>query len=113
MKLNVRSHTGKIGHLPYAIRCELGRAIQEGIPGVRLVAWLNSLPEVQAILNQDFGGRPIKTQNLSKWKVRGYPNWLQEQAFAQATIEIIKRNSDKLGLDSLTSPSHDTPPGQS
>jgi hypothetical protein len=98
MKVNVRSHTGKIGHLPYEIRCHLGHGIQEGIPGVRLIAWLNSLPEVQAILKQEFGGRPINEPNLSKWKVCGYPNWLQEQAFAQSVINVTSRHIEKNGL---------------
>ena len=94
--LNVHSHTGKIGRLPSEIRNQLARGLREGIPAVRLVAWLNSLPEVQAILASDFGGRPINEQNLSKWKVRGYPDWLQEQAFMTATVELITKNSEKL-----------------
>jgi hypothetical protein len=110
MKRNLRSHTGKIGRLPFEIRYQLGRGIHDGIPGVRLVAWLNSLPEVQAILASDFGNPPINEQNLSKWKVRGYPDWLQERAFAQATINIITKHIEKNGLP----PSfHDDQPNQS
>jgi hypothetical protein len=112
MKVNVRSHTGKIGHLPYEIRSQLGRAIHDGVPGVRLVAWLNSLPEVQAILNRDFGGRPINGQNLSKWKVRGYPDWIQEQAFAQAVLNITTRHIEKTGLPASLQ-THDMPSDQS
>lgn len=67
-------------------------------PGVRLIVWLNSLPEVQAILARDFGGQPIKEQNLSKWKVRGYPDWLQEQSFIMATRDIITKQIEKNGL---------------
>jgi hypothetical protein len=98
MKLKVRSHTGKIGHLPYEIRCQLGRGIHNGIPGVRLVAWLNSLPEVQAVLQEDFGGRPINQQNFSKWKIHGYPDWLQEQVFARVTRDILVKQIEKKGL---------------
>jgi hypothetical protein len=98
MKLKVSSHTGKIGYLPYEIRCQLGHGIQEGIPGVRLVAWLNSLPEVQEILQQDFDGRPINQQNFSKWKIRGYPDWLQEQVFARVTRDILVKQIEKKGL---------------
>lgn len=79
MNLKIGSHTGKIGRLPHEIRSQLGQAIH----AVRLVAWLNSLPAVQAILAQDFGGQPINNQNLSKWKVRGYPDWLREESFMQ------------------------------
>jgi hypothetical protein len=98
MKLKVRSHTGKIGHLPYEIRCQLGRGIHNGIPGARLVTWLNSLPEVQAVLRQDFGGRPINQQNFSKWKIHGYPDWLQEQVFTQVTKDILVKQIEKKGL---------------
>jgi hypothetical protein len=110
MKLKVHSHPGKIGRLPYEIRRRLGRGIQEGIPGSRLVAWLNSLPEVQAVLQQDFGGRPINEQNLSKWKVRGYPDWLQEQVFARVTREILLKQIEKKGLPPAF---HETPTDQS
>jgi hypothetical protein len=98
MKLKVHSHTGKIGRLPYEIRSQLGGGIHDGIPGVRLVTWLNSLPEVQAILQQEFGGQPINEQNLSKWKVRGYPDWLQEQVFARVTRDILLKQIEKKGL---------------
>ena len=96
VKINTRSHTGKIARLPREIRNQLARGIGDGIPGARLVTWLNSLPEVQAILQREFGGQPIKPQNLSKWKIRGYPDWLQEQAFMAATIDIITQNHAKL-----------------
>ena len=36
--------------------------------GEKLVAWLNGLPEVQAIVAAEFGGKPIREQNLSEWK---------------------------------------------
>jgi hypothetical protein len=109
MKISTRAHTGKIGRLPKEIRNQLARGIGDGIPGVRLVAWLNSLPEVQAILQSDFGGQPIKEQNLSKWKTRGYPDWLQEQAFAQATINMLSQHGEKLGLFPSPSDTHDAP----
>jgi len=112
MKVNVRSHTGKIGHLPHEIRCQLGRAIHEGISGVRIVAWLNRLPEVQTILNRDFGGRPINGQNFSKWKIRGYPDWLQERAFSQAVINATARHIEKNGLPASL-PTHEASPIQS
>lgn len=113
MKLKISPHIGKIGRLPYEIRCQLGRAIQDGVPGVRLVAWLNSLPEVQAILASDFGGRPINAENFSQWKVRGYPDWIQEQAFAQVTMDIVARNIEKMGgLPSNLQP-HDASSSQS
>lgn len=93
-----RSHTGKIGRLPAEIRNQIGRALRDGVPGVQIVAWLNTLPEVQAILTRDFGGQPIKHQNLSKWKVLGYSTWLSEQAFTQSLMEYSTQQFQKMGL---------------
>lgn len=64
--------TGKIAHLPTAIREELNCRLHDGESGKALVQWLNSLPEVQAVLKSQFGGRPISEPNLSKWKAWGY-----------------------------------------
>lgn len=37
---------------------------------------LNALPEVQAILAKQFGGRPIGSANLRAWVTGGYQDWL-------------------------------------
>jgi len=82
-----RSRIGKIARLPKTIRDELNSRIQDGEPGKSLVAWLNSIPKVKAVLNAQFGGRPITSQNLSEWVRGGYRDWLfQEQA-----LELVRR----------------------
>ena len=58
------TRNGKIARLPLAVRQELNRRLDEGEQGKKLVAWLNSLPEVQAIMTAEFGGKPITEQNL-------------------------------------------------
>jgi len=70
---------GKIGKLPKAVREELNRRLDNGGQGRQLLAWLNSLPEVQAIVAAEFGGKPIRKQNLSEWRNGGYAHWLQQQ----------------------------------
>ncbi len=78
------TRTGKIARLRREIRAQLNRRLQDGEPGTRLVEWLNSLPEMQAVLKADFGGRPLSEQNLSEWKQGGYQEWLaQQEALAQ------------------------------
>jgi hypothetical protein len=99
MDIDIHCHTGKIGRVPVEIRNQIGRALRDGVPGVRIIARLNSLPEVQAIMARDFGGQPIKSQNLTKWKSRGYPAWLREQAFMQGLIEFSARQLEKMNLD--------------
>ena len=71
------SRNGKIARLPKPIREELNRRLDQGAPGGPLLQWLNSLPEVQAVLAADFGGRPINKQSLSQWRHGGYAEWLR------------------------------------
>jgi hypothetical protein len=79
------TRTGKIARLPREIRDQLNRRLEQGEPGVRLVPWLNGLPDVQRVLASDFAGRPISEQNLSEWKAGGYRDWLaRQETLAQA-----------------------------
>jgi len=73
------TRTGKIARLPLAIREQLNARLLEGELGCDLVDWLNSLPEVRAILAAEFGGSPINEPNLSAWKDGGYEDWLARQ----------------------------------
>jgi hypothetical protein len=66
---------GKIARLPRELREQLNRRIRDGEKGRRLIIWLNGLPEVQAILDRDFGGRPINSINFTKWRAGGYRDW--------------------------------------
>src|SRR5260370_42103772 len=73
------TRTGKIARLPHAVRLELNRRLQNGEQGKKLAAWLNALPEVQAIVASEFGGKAIREQNLSEWKQGGYRDWQAQQ----------------------------------
>jgi hypothetical protein len=102
------TRTGKIARLPKAIRDELNRRLSDGEPGKDLVAWLNALPEVQRIV-AEFGGRPVREQNLSEWKQGGYEDWLRQQEALELVHHLSAEAedlqvaagdplSDKLGL---------------
>jgi hypothetical protein len=79
------THNGKIGRLPKAVQEQLNRRLENGEKGGPLAAWLNSLPEVQAVLAAEFEGRAIREQNLSEWRKSGYKNWLwRQEALAMA-----------------------------
>lgn len=67
------TRTGKIARLPHEIREQLNLRIQNGEPGKSILKWLNALPEVLAILQEHFKGRPIAPSNLTEWKAGGYP----------------------------------------
>lgn len=79
---------GKIARLPRDLRHQLNRRMADGEPGIRLVEWLNSLPEVQRVLVSDFGGREISEQNLSEWKLRGHQEWLARQEMLTCAREL-------------------------
>jgi hypothetical protein len=80
-----RTRNGKIARLPREIRDQLNRRLNNGEPGVRLVEWLNSLPEVQQVLQAEFDGRPVNNQNLSDWTAGGYRDWqARQEILAQA-----------------------------
>jgi hypothetical protein len=83
------TRTGKIARLPREVRDQLNRRLQDGELQSRLVDWLNSLPEVQAVLKADFEDRPISEQNLSEWKQGGYCDW----AIQREALEMIRQLS--------------------
>ena len=63
---------GKVGRLPRPVRDELNHRLREGEKGRKLVNWLNSLPEVQAVLKAEFNGKAVSEANLTAWKQGGY-----------------------------------------
>jgi hypothetical protein len=85
------TRNGKIARLPHSIRDKLNRRLQDGEQGKKLVQWLNSLPEVQAIVRTEFHGRPIRAQNISEWRKRGFREWqLQQDALEQVPFVVTE-----------------------
>jgi len=83
------TRNGKIARLPRNIREQLNRRLQDGEQGKELVAWLNDLPAVRTIIEQEFASRPIREQNLSEWRKGGYMDWLSQQAALERGRELI------------------------
>jgi hypothetical protein len=98
----LRLNPAKTARLPKAVRDELNRRLENGQPGKQLVTWLNGLPEVQAVLAADFGGKPVREQNLSEWKQGGYRDWVTQQE----ALELAAR----LGEDAAELSAADRPP---
>ena len=86
----------KIARLPRSIRDELNRRLDNGQPGIRLVEWLNSLPEAKEILVQNFQSRPITPQNISEWKRGGYQDWAAQQERV-ASLQDFLADAKELG----------------
>ncbi len=85
---------GKIARLPREIRERLNRRILDGEKGKSLVAWLNSLPEVQAVMAGEFGGKPVREQNLSEWRQGGYRGWLAAEE-AREVVSQFAENTEQ------------------
>jgi hypothetical protein len=90
------SRFGKIARLPLDIREQLNRRLQDGEIGKDLVVWLNSVPEVQAVLKAEFGDRPVNEPNLSDWKTGGYQDWLVHQD-TMAQVSLLVASAKALG----------------
>jgi hypothetical protein len=97
------TRNGKIARLPLAIRLDLNQRLQDGQKGRHLVAWLNGLPEVKAVMAAEFNGEPITESNLSRWKNGGYQTWEKEQSTREGAVAMIEsypavRDAAKDGL---------------
>ncbi|HEV2692119.1 MAG TPA: hypothetical protein VG347_04420 [Verrucomicrobiae bacterium] len=88
------SRNGKIARLPKAIRDQLNKNLEDGMPGVRLVEWLNSLPEVQQVLTEQFDGRAINEVNLTEWKGGGFLDWQARQDMKSHALELAEEAQD-------------------
>jgi hypothetical protein len=87
--MNMTSN-GKIGRLPKHIREEANRRLENGEHGLALAAWLNSLPEVQAVMAAQFDGRPVAAHNVSQWRRHGYREWLRWREAQAMMAEAAK-----------------------
>ena len=90
--------TGKIARLPHQLRDQLNQRLHNGEPGVDLIKWLNSLPEVQAILAEHFAGVPISPQNLSEWNNGGFLDWLTTQELLEDAREFAANTAELPGF---------------
>jgi hypothetical protein len=93
------TRNGKIARLPRAVRQELNRRLDDGEQGKKLAAWLNALPEVQAIVAAEFGGKPIREQNLSEWKQGGYRDWVAQQQALEVARWLTEDSAEWIGGD--------------
>ena len=84
-----RTRNGKLARLANSLREQLNQRLENGEPGDRLATWLNSLPEVQALLAADFGGEPVSRQNVSRWRRGGYRDWLARRESHSLASQLI------------------------
>ena len=89
------THIGKIGRLSQTRRDQLGQRLEDGAPGVEIIAWLNQQPDVQQVLADHFDGRPMTEQNLSDWRTSGHLEW-RRQAEASQTLRALAEETAEL-----------------
>ena len=70
---------GKIARLPAKIREQVNLRLHDGQTGPPIIAWLHTLPEVLAVLDEHFHEEPITSQNLSEWRGGGYQDWIERR----------------------------------
>jgi hypothetical protein len=92
------AHIGKIGRLSKSRREELGERMEDGHTGKELVEWLNSLPDMQALLKEKFGGLPVNEQNVSNWRQSGHLDWLRMR---EARARVLRLVSDAEELSAV------------
>src|SRR5437867_5962299 len=90
--------TGKVSRLPRPVRDDLNRRLEDSEKTKSVLAWINSLPDVQAILAKEFNGEPVKQQNLDSWRKSGFRNWQLRQTALQFTAD----SADDEDLDQST-----------
>jgi len=90
------TRNGKIARLPRTVREQLNRKLDDGQPSKSLVAWLNSLAPVQAILQKEFNGTPINQSNLSDWKLGGFRDWKNDNRGDPLLERFLSLPPDKL-----------------
>lgn len=73
--LGTTSRRGKIARLPHAVVEQVNHRLLDHERTETLLAWLNALPEVRAVLAGQFDRQPITKQNLSNWRRGGFIAW--------------------------------------
>ena len=79
---------GKIARLPQTIREQINQRLQNGEEAQKIVAWLNTLSEVTALMAAEFDGQPVNDVNLTNWKLGGYRDWEAQQQSLAATRQF-------------------------
>jgi len=86
---------GKIARLPHPIRELINRRLQNSDEGKEIVEWVNSLPEVRAIMDAEFASQPVSEMNLSNWRLGGFRDWEAQQE-ALAAVRQFGADADEI-----------------
>ena len=90
----MRPRNGKIARLPATLRQQLNERLDNAEEGPELLDWLNSLPQVQQVLEAHFQGVPISKQNLSEWRQGGFQEWLLRRELCAQAQDLAETAAD-------------------
>lgn len=97
------ARNGKIARMPAEIRREVNQRLLDGHSGPKILAWLNALPVVKAVLQSDFDGEAVSPQNLSDWRSGGYQAFLHEReqvdqakTLAQFSMDLATASGEEM-----------------
>lgn len=75
----VHGRQSKIGSLPAQVREELNGRLYDGQFESQILPWLNALPDVQRVIEEQWDRKPVDSQGLSTWRKSGYREWLAKR----------------------------------
>ena len=78
---------GKVARFPKALRDQINQMIRDGSSYSAIIQKLKSSPETASLV--------ISKQNLSRWKLGGYQDWLAQQEWRE---DMRERQADALEL---------------
>ena len=84
------TRNGKIARLPQTIREQVNRRLDNGEQGKQIAEWLNTLPEVNQLMEAEFHSQPVNENNLSNWKLGGYVDWQAHQDALDAASQLAE-----------------------
>jgi hypothetical protein len=77
-----------IARLPQRVRDQINRRLQNGEARKQIAEWLNTLPEVNALMAAEFHGQRINETNVVSWELGGYRAWEAHREALQAARQF-------------------------
>ena len=98
--MNTRNRDGKIARLPRFVREELNERLERSEESPQLLDWVNALPEVQEVVQNDFAGVPSQSRRSASQSVAVIKSLKRRnQPFLLCQVD---GRAGKLGTDEAT-----------
>lgn len=81
---------GKIARLPFAVRNRICEMLEDGLPAIEILAYVNASPEWAEVKSRCHFSGDVNQQNLSDWRRGGYLEWRSERARVERLREVAE-----------------------